>query len=145
MSELDCRKCRQWKGCPGKDSYSYTDIRFCNLQMIWLINNLETLELGNWPTEPNDIKSSPQVVNEATFTRAIEMAAETRVRLNSLPRYARDHLLDVIHAEVAIENMSYTPRKALYYISGRRKETSFSQWLWKQKHNKKGEKISPKV
>lgn len=138
MSDQDCRRCRDWRGCFGKDSYSYTDIRFCNLQMIWLINNLEILESGNWPREADDNKSSHQVINEATFTRAVEMSAETKERLDSLPRYVRDHLLDVIQAEIEIENMSYIPRKALYYISGRRKDMPFSKWLWQQ--NKRREK-----
>ena len=141
----DCRDCKSWKGCIGKDFFLYSEIRYCLYQMIWLIENLETLGTGEWPDEPDDNRSVLQLKAEASFTKAIEMAAETKILLDSLPRYARDHLLDVIKANVYIENMSYTPRTALYYISGLRKDMDFNKWRWQIRHRKNEDKISSRM
>jgi len=112
--------------------------------MIWLIENLESLEQGEWPDEPDDSRGGLRKA-EASFTKAIEMAVETKARLDSLPKYARDHLLDVINARIDIDYMSYTPRMALYYISGLRKNIAFSKWCWQLRHRKNEDKTSSKM
>jgi len=140
-----CRECRNWRECVGKDFFLYSEIRYCTHQMIWLIKNLEMLEQGEWPNEPDDNRSGTQVRTEASFTKAGEMWAETKTRLESLPQYARDHLLDIIEADVPIDYMRYTPRMALYYISGRRKGISFSKWKWQIEHRKNEDKTSSKL
>jgi len=140
----DCRHCRDWRMCVGKEVFLYSEIRFCTHQMIWLITNLGMLEQGDWPDQADD--SSPgRISAEASFTKAVEMAAETKTRLDSLPKYARDHLRDLIDAGIEIDNMSYTPRMALYYISGQRKDMNFTKWCWQRRHRKSEDKTSSRI
>jgi len=134
----DCRKCRDWKGCPGKEFFTYPEIQFCIHQMVWLIKNAEVMRKGDWPAEPDDNVGTQQFTDEATFTKAVLIIAEVDSRLEETGD-AGKHLVDVLMAGVETYNLSQNPRDALYYISGwNRKRISFNKWRWQRDHRKEG-------
>jgi hypothetical protein len=147
VADFDCRRCRDWKGCPGKEWYHFGEFVFCVHQMYWVIQNWETFSEGTWPTQETDDNSTTrQIKAEASFVKAELIFSETSERLEQYPQSVREHLFDVINAGVEIHNLSRTPRDALYYISGwPRKEMSFSKWRWQKNNRKSEDKISSKV
>ena len=139
----DCRSCRDWTGCLGKDFFSYAEIQFCTHQIYWLIKHAETLRGGEWPDEPDDNPGSEQFTDEATFTKAILIIAEVDYRLKQCGTVA-DHLVDAIEWDVPIQNLRRNPKDALYYISGwNRKGMPFKKWQWQKYHRE--DKISSKL
>jgi len=139
----ECQKCRDWKGCLGKEFYNYAEIQFCIHQVAWLIRNAETMRRGDWPAEPDDNVGTQQVRDEAAFTNAVLVIAEVDTRLEETGD-AGKHLVDVLMAGVETYNLSQNPRDALYYISGwNRKRISFNKWRW-QKQQRNEDKMSSK-
>jgi len=103
--------------------------------MIFLILNLETLEAGNWPPNPDDSNyidiplKSRRHHHEAYFTRPLEMVAEIKVRLETT-RDAGEALIDEIQGGITdYGRLSRPAKRALNYISGwRRRRMSFARW-----------------
>ena len=84
MTDLDCRTCRDYRGCIGKDFYTYTDIRFCPLQCIWILEHRATLKGGEWPRDPymsDDNQSSKRIQTEAPFVKPEVIIGELEARL----------------------------------------------------------------
>lgn len=127
----DCRHCKDWRGCLGKDWYSFAEVRWCAQQVFWLLKYAYILRQGLWPIPDERAEvglKSGGMSTEARFTKAILVIAELDKRL--IRTGWRGQLL----AEQAVnrEKMMYLnddAKDALYYVSGwRRKETPFRTW-----------------
>lgn len=142
--DIDCRSCGKlkikYRDCPGKFWYTVGDIRWCDKQVIWLIENfldltsdgiiLKTLD---WPNDPDDFSQIdlPSVQRpkkaSAYFTKPAEVIAELEVRLKRLGR-SGELLLAELRAGME-GNLTDEAKAAFYYITGvRRKRQSYPQW-----------------
>jgi len=123
----DCRSCRTWKECYGKDWFGYHEIRWCPKQVEWLIEHQEMLRRGEWPTEEtSDNPGSRQVKTEGAFVKASVIVGELDVRLSNTGVCGK-LLVALIKSGASLHDRD--ARDALYYISGwRRKATSFRAW-----------------
>ena len=84
MPELDCQKCKRWKHCPGKEWYHYGEIRWCPRQVIWILQNADTLDAGMWVVDKNLTDESDQrAMNEAYYVKSKIAIAEVRDRLKT--------------------------------------------------------------
>lgn len=139
----DCRSCKTYKDCIGKEFYTYADLRFCPFQVLWILENAEKLRAGNWPPNPEgssyiDSKIRTGYGSEAYYTKPVGILAEVEYRLK---RTGTDGKL--LRAEVEngkdINMMEPESRSALMYIKGwRRKRMGYSNW-------KKWDKLYQKV
>ena len=142
MSEGDCRHCRKWGRCPGKEWYSFADIRFCVQQVFWLLKWAWVLRQGRWPAPETVVESGVRgkMSAGAPFAKAILIIAELDQRL------ARTGLRGELLVEQCInrEKMDYlsdNAKDALYYVSGwSRNPRSFAQWLADRKYWRKPDK-----
>ena len=139
----DCRRCRSWKDCPGKEWYSFSDIRWCVQQVFWLLKYAWMLRQGVWPSPETLLEGGVrgrQMIAEGRFAKAVLVIAEVDKRL------ARTGLRGELLAEQCInrEKMEYltdNARDALYYVAGwNRKSTSFGMWLAKRNYRSRGYK-----
>ena len=135
----DCRKCKDYRGCNGKLWYNYGEIRFCPLQILWVITNSEIM-ITTWPPNPEgsgytDAGSKPNYKNEGSFAKPAGILAEVNARLTRAGTSGK-----LLRAEVLAElDLSYESKDALMYVKGwRRKLMSFGAW-------KKGRKYYQKV
>ena len=143
MSDLNCRKCRDTRYCPGTEYYDYEDIKFCRPQVFWILQNEATLSLGLWPTAPLETAvRSDKTATEATFAKAIRIIAEVRIRLDKTGW--RGTWLRKECKDPKVEKMDYLSdeaKEALDYISGwRRPRRPFRFWL-KDRHYEQKRKI----
>lgn len=143
MSLFDCRHCRKWGGCPGKDWYSFADIRFCVQQVFWLLKYAYMLRQGVWPSPESVLEAGirgRQMIAEGRFAKAVLVMAEIDKRL------ARTGLRGEVLAEQCInrEKMDYlsdNARDALYYVAGwKRRRMSFYQWQWQRRRRQNEDK-----
>ena len=128
MIENDCTQCKSH--CKRRDWFPYGEIRFCRVQMIFLIEHIVELGEGSWPANPDSSSyvdspiRSRQFNADAYFTKPTEMVAEVMTRLNRTEDGSC--LMEEIHSGLT-ERYLLSPkaRKALNYISGwrRRKES----------------------
>ena len=128
----DCVKCGH--SCARRDYFSYREIRFCRVQMIFLIEHIVELGEGSWPSSPDSSSyvdlpiRSRQFNDDAYFTKPTEILAEVMIRLN---RTGEDGsvLMEEIHSGLTERYLlSSEARKALNYISGwRRREVSYKK------------------
>jgi len=150
MRELDCRKCKSWKGCPGQwysdgegnqqEWYSYGDICWCPHHVFWILKHSEDFDAGRWPKPPKllecDSKAKTKLVTEAAFCKPKRIIGEVRARLKTCKDKGR------ILAEQTInrEKMDYLDddiKAVLYYISGwERRDMPFSKWQWQREERK---------
>jgi len=131
----ECQKCRDWKGCPGKEFFNYAEVRWCPYQNYWLIEHAEVLESGQWPTEDNrdDNITSNRSQSEAYFVKPDLALGELKERLEQTGVYGK-LLVALVHTGISIDAIEGDARDALYYISGwRRKRISFNKWRWQRK------------
>ncbi len=138
-----CKNCKSWKDCIGKAWYSYSDLRFCPYQVIWIIENSATLEVGNWPDCPDgsthidpDIKTGYS--SEAYYVKAIGIIAEVGIRLKTTGE-AGEALVDEIEGgkvtvtekdgKIKFDGLSGPAIRVLMYAKGKkRKKQSYPQW-----------------
>ena len=126
MIKDDCIQCKSH--CKRKDYFSYGEIRFCRVQMIFLIEHIVELGEGSWPSRPYSSSyvdlpiRSRQFNDDAYFTKPTEMVAEVMSRLNRT--VDGSVLMEEIHSGLT-ERYLLSPeaRKALNYISGGRRKT----------------------
>ena len=135
----DCRKCKDYRGCNGKPWYNYGEIRFCPLQILWVITNSEIM-ITNWPPNPEgsgytDSGTKPSYKNEGSFAKPAGILAEVNARLVRAGVSGK-----LLRAEVLAElDLSYESKDALMYVKGwRRKLMRFGAW-------KKGRRYYQKV
>ena len=139
MPNLDCRRCKDWRGCPGKEWYSYSEVRWCAQQTFWLLKYAETLRQGIWPIPEMIVPfgSRPSISTEAAFTRACEVIAELDKRLETTGWRGRLLQEECVNRE-KIMYLSDDARSALYYVSGwRRKDSPFLVWRRMKSYRKR--------
>lgn len=133
-----CQVCKNWRDCPyreGKDWYEYLEIRYCFYQVMWIIENADTLR-SNWPPNPDgtgyiDSAIHTGYASEASFAKSIIIIAEVEYRLR---RCRVDGKL--LRAEIiAGLDLSEESKSALRYCSGwRRKQMSYLNWKKQSKY-----------
>lgn len=132
IEEKDCRKCRDWTGCYGKDYYAPGEVQFCRWQMLWFLWHLEELldniypflssSYLNWP--PNLGEGSR---NGASFETPAGLAAVITQRLE---RTGKDGKLLLAQVKAQFDDtagalyrcyqyLDKDAKLALGYISGR--------------------------
>lgn len=135
----DCRKCKDYRDCPGKPWFHYGEIRFCPFQILWIIEYSETL-IANWPLAPEGSSSVdlPQVKtgykSEAYFAKPAEILGEVNARLARAGTHGK-----LLRAEVlAGLELSQESKDALMYCKGKwRKRMSYNAWKkWRRLYQK---------
>jgi len=134
----DCRECKDYRDCDGKPWFHYGEIRFCPFQILWIIENSETLR-ADWPPNPDgssyiDPNIRTGYKSEAYFTKPAGILGEVNARLARTGMYGK-----LLRAEVlAGLDLSQEARDALMYVKGgRRKRMSFSAWKkWRKLYQK---------
>ena len=128
MTIKDCNDCKSYKGCFGKEFFTYDDIRWCPWQVRWIIEHTELLRLGEWPPEPEGhvaIRGKRGYASTAYFTKPVEILAEVERR-----RKRTGIAGELLKAQILAHlDLSYEAEDALAYIRGyRRKKQSYSAW-----------------
>ena len=132
MRELDCRNCRDYRGCIGKEWFNYSEIKWCPLQVVWLLQHKEMLRAGWWPKDPygsGDTNSTSRTVKtEATYVKPGIGIAEVDKRLEWVG-WRAELLTSQVEDGRTVANLSRGARDVLMYVSGwPRKDLSFSDW-----------------
>jgi len=136
----DCRKCRDWKGCPGKEWFGYHEIRWCVQQVFWILKYADILHEGQWPapdaTAPGGMRGKS--VTEAAFAKVVLVIAELDSRLSKTGWRGRLLAEECKNREMMMF-LSNDAKDALYYVVGRgRRELPFNDWR-KQRNYRRGE------
>ncbi len=159
--ERKCQKCRDWGDCPGKDSYSPSEIQFCRWQMMWLLRHLKELQNSEYPSLTSSYLDWPPVLGKgaksgAYFETPVGLAAIVTERLERTGKKLSKSLLDyILKVDIisisesgeqrenifklykAYGDMSRDQKWALLYISGRwPKKEPYYHWRWR-KHGPK--------
>jgi len=145
VAEQDCRRCKRWKGCPGKwysytengervdeEWYHYGDIRWCPIQVIWILQHAEIFRAGNWVARHEESGGSRQLKTEAYFVKAGIAITEIEARLESVPNQG-ELLITQVEDGRTLGNLSDGAMAILMYVKGwRRKRISFRRWQRKR-------------
>lgn len=128
MSERDCRKCKRWRGCPGKEWYHYGEIRWCPQQIIWILQHADIFRVGDWVAKHEESGGSQQLKAEAYFVKAGIAISEIEARLETTPNKG-EILLTQVEDGRSLETLSSGAWAILMYIKGKdRKALSFKDW-----------------
>jgi len=126
-----CQKCKSYKDCSGKTFYNYSDIRFCPYQVLWVIEQSEVLQGGNWPSNPDESSYIDPGIrtgykDEAYYAKPVGILGEVNARLARAGTHGK-----LLRAEVLAElELSEESKSVLMYIKGwRRKGMSYKRWL----------------
>lgn len=109
------------------------DCHFGRGNMVFLIENLETLKEGIWPPSPRgtgytDVSGGSGYHSSGAFTRPCEFAAECEIRLKATGKDGR-WLKKEIDEESSWYGLTREAKSALNYISGwRRKREGYLEW-----------------
>jgi len=142
MSEPgDCRNCKDYRGCIGKDFFNFAEIRWCPLQCIWLLQQKETLRSGEWPDDPHgsadDNPRSGNTATEASFVKPDIVIAELEERLRAVGPQA-ELLICQVEDGRSFSNLSSGAREVLMYVKGfRRKTMAFMRWQRQKRYRRK--------
>ena len=124
------------------DWCSYSGIKFNREQIYWLVQNLDTLRLGEWPPKPESSeqpdKSKLQVRTEATFARPASIAAEVDWRLNQcgedakifLAIYKNEVPIPIVAKiySMDIDAIDLACRKVISYIIGWKRKRPYWEY-----------------
>jgi len=128
----DCRDCKDYRECIGKEWFDFSEIRWCIHQVIWLLQFKETLLDGRWPQDPygaDNNTSSRTVKTEASFVKPELVIAELEARLDRCGIQA-ELLVTQVEDGRSLSNLSPGAREVLMYVKGlKRKDTDFKKWL----------------
>jgi hypothetical protein len=128
VAEFDCRKCRQWKGCPGKEWYHYGEIRWCPQQIIWIYQHADVFRAGDWVARNVESGGSRQIHCEAYFVKAGIAIAELDARAEGMEDRG-ELLITQIEDGRTLETLSPGARAQLMYLKGKnRKKSDFRRW-----------------
>lgn len=140
----DCRDCKNWKDCTGKDWFDYSEIRWCPWQVLWILENSEVLRSGNWPPECVDSgyidapAGGRKIRHEGSFVKPVAILGEVEYRLAKTGLYGK-LLIAEVKAGIELSGQSWS---ALLYIKGwRRKRLSFGAWQKQRNYRGKNETI----
>jgi len=155
VAERDCRRCKHWKGCPGKwysvfndkgeeekyEWYHYGEIRWCPQQILWILSHAFTFRAGEWVAKHEESGESRQLHPEAYFVKAGIAIAEIEARLETVDGNG-ELLITQVEDGRTMGNLSDGARAILMYVKGRkRKRIDFHRWrreIWEA--SKTGEK-----
>lgn len=127
---MECRRCKNYKDCdsPDRDSFNYSEIRWCPYQCIWIISKAEILRTGDWEILDDNI-GARNTPHEGRFANAINVLAELEVRLEATGGDGKKLREQVLEGRT-FSNISPRARAALMYIKGwRRKRISYARYL----------------
>ena len=129
----DCRDCKDYRVCIGKDWFHFGEIRWCIYQVIWILAHAETLRAGQWPKAEDGSSDSNlgqrSVKTEASFVKPELIIGEVETRLERTGKQG-ELLVTQIEDERTISNLSTGAREVLMYVKGfRRKKIGFKKWL----------------
>lgn len=144
---LVCPKCHDWRGCQGYKWYSLTDIVYCKLQCLWLIETFLAIEgeqivmdRFTWPSEEGTgytdaPKTSFSNAAHAPYEKIVQCVGMLSARLE---RTGKDGRLLVLEVESESKDLSKDARNALYYSCGRNhKRMKYADWLAHRKYRQK--------
>lgn len=136
MAILDCRRCKRWKGCPGKQWWHFGEIRWCPLQIIWILQHAEELRAGQWPPQDEDSRESRQLRAEAYFVKAGIAISEVEKRLETTPGKG-ELLITQVEDGRTLGTLSHTAYRILMYVKGKnRKDMNFKSWQRQERYRK---------
>lgn len=123
-----CRNCKRPRDCPGKDFYTYPDIRWCRHQVIWILQNAGTLHAGQWPQPQDNVGGNINIKTEANYTKCIRTIAEVDDRLARAGIYGK-LLRAQVEAGREYGQLDHEAYMALIFVSGwDRRRQSFRAW-----------------
>ena len=136
----DCRNCKDYRGCIGKDWFNYAEIRWCVYQIVWIITHRQELEAGRWPDNPHgsadDNPRSGNTATEASFVKPDIVIAELEERLRAVGPQA-ELLICQVEDGRSFSNLSSGAREVLMYAKGfRRKALTFNAWRKQRMYRK---------
>jgi len=135
----DCHQCKDYRDCAGKPWFHYSEVRFCPFQILWVIENSDTLLQGNWPPDPDsssyvDPQAKTGYKSEGYYIKPAGILGEVNARLSRTGTHGK-----LLRAEVlAGLDLSQESRDALMYVKGwRRKRMSYNAWKkWRKLYQK---------
>ncbi len=145
----ECSQCREKekrdKGrvCQSTDWFFPSEIRFCRLQMLWLIEYLKLMGGGTWPPNPRGSGYVDIPINirhgksGAYFVTPAGIAGEVGARLKSTG-VEGVLLVAEVRVGLTLDELSPESRMVLNYISGwRYRRMSYSRWKADRKYLQK--------
>jgi hypothetical protein len=139
MSEPgDCRHCRDYRECVGKEWFNFAEVRWCVWQILWILANASTLRAGHWPQDPDrpspDQSGQRSIKTEASFIKPILILAEVETRLRRTGIHGK-LLVAQIEAGREFNTLDREAKDALFYIKGwRQKRMGFKAWKRARKY-----------
>jgi len=135
----ECQKCKDYRDCDGKPWFHYGEIRFCPLQILWVIENSETLR-SSWPVSPDgssytDLTLKSAYKSEAYFVKPGGILGEVNLRLARTGIHGK-----LLRAQVlaGYDELSQESKDALMFVKGwRRKHSPFRSWLRQRRYRNK--------
>lgn len=150
MSDIvDCNECKgKYQDCKGKPWFTVGEIRWCDKQVLWMLDwffkltrdGIVRLDL-DWPSNPDgsqvDLPSVQRPkASSAYFTKPAEVIGELAVRIKRLGR-SGELLLAELQAGME-GNLTDEAKVAFYYITGfRRKRQGYPLWKKQRKYRGK--------
>jgi hypothetical protein len=147
QSNLVCPKCRDWEGCKGYKWYTVSDIVYCRVQCLWLIETFLTIkgdqivmDRFTWPSEEGTgyteaPKTSFASAAHAPYEKIVQCVGILSARLENTGKDGRLLVLEVENESV---ELSKDARNALNYsCGGNPKRMKYPAWLRFRKYNKK--------
>jgi len=128
----DCRACKDYRECIGKEWFHYGQIRWCPYQVLWIIMNASILRDGRWPQDPDRTDSNlgqRSIKTEASFVKPEIILAEVEQRMERTGTQG-ELLVTQVEDGRMLTNLSPGAREVLMYVKGfRRKRIGFKKWL----------------
>lgn len=144
-----CLECRNWQKCPiPTEWFPPVAIRFCPNHISWLLENIELLEAGRWPRDPEESGytggSVKQHYQHAYFETPIQMIAEVTVRLErcgkdgALARasigYRYDLMTLALLMNTTIDRLERRITRVVKYCSGwRRRQVTYNEFVQRRR------------
>ena len=136
----DCGSCKKIDKCRyvNADWYPATGIKFCRNQVLWYLQNCDTIRQGEWPQSLDGSSyTDPAIRSNAVRLpshncEVISAEIDTRIKACGLEGKLLEYEVKLGY------QLSETSWKALNYCSGwRRKTSKYSQWKAEQNRRRK--------
>lgn len=144
MNQTDCDNCKRLCETPNADYFEISQIRYCRVQMLFLIEHIDQLADGIYPRNPQisgyqDSGSQSLSASDAGFVNPILIHGEITARLKACMEDGETLLHEVrfLNADY-YEALSNASKSALNYCSGNnRRRMSYMAWLRDRKRKLK--------
>lgn len=157
MGELNCQKCKNWQNCLlnfkiyyletekpeiikryKKGWYHFGEIRWCPFQIIWILQNADILDAGQWPPQYDaEAAYSKQMKAEGRHVKPKVVIMEVKIRMETIGIKGK-LLLSEIKAGETLFTMDPEAREVVMYLKGNhRKDQDFNTWKAKRKYQQK--------